>query len=141
MTSGDTAVGTYSPDSTDEEVGNPVDLGGLGIGTYKLEETVVPTNYTGSEDVYFQVYKDTDGSLKARIVDAGGNVLSDQSAIMSETGTDGLIYTITVQNTLKTATVKVTKNVVGLEGDQSKEFTFNTTGVADKYTDRKAGLW
>ncbi|MBR2560668.1 MAG: LPXTG cell wall anchor domain-containing protein [Eubacterium sp.] len=130
LTSGETIIGTYSPDSTDSKVGNPVDLGGLGIGTYKLEETVVPTNYTGSEDVYFQVYKDTDGSLKARMVDASGNVLDDQSAITSESGTDGLIYTITVENTLKTATVKVTKNVVGLEGDQSKEFAFTTTGVA-----------
>lgn len=89
--------------------GNPIDLGGLGIGIYKLEETTPPNNYTAAEDVYFEVYKDTDGSLKARMVNSSGNVLDDQSAMNRETGTDGLIYTITVQNKLSTKWVQFKK--------------------------------
>ena len=128
LTSGGTTVGEYSPSGTD----NPIDLGGLGIGIYKLEETGIPTNYAKADDVYFQVYKDTDGSLKARLVDESGSVLDDQSAISSETGTDGSIYTITVQDVLKTAKVKVIKEVVGSDADKSIPFAFTTTGVASQ---------
>ncbi|MBR6331882.1 MAG: LPXTG cell wall anchor domain-containing protein, partial [Dehalococcoidales bacterium] len=126
LTSGETTIGTYSPDSSTED-GNPIDLGGLGLGTYKLEETTVPAYYQGAEDINFEVYKDTDGSLKAQLIGSPTGV-----ELKSETGTDGLIYTFTVTNTRKTATVKVTKNVVGLEGDKSKAFAFTTTGVAEQ---------
>ncbi len=131
LTKGETTIGTYSPDSTDATVGNPVDIGGLGIGIYKLKETAAPTNYATADDLYFEVYKDTDGSLKARLVDSSGAPLSDQSAISSTTGADGLIYTITIANAKKTATVKVTKNVVGRADDLNKEFTFTIKGVAE----------
>lgn len=135
LTSGETTVGTFSPRTTGD--GNPIDLGGLGIGTYKLEESDSPTNYDKADDVFFQIYKDTDGSLKARLVDSDGNVLSDQSAISSTQGTDGLIYTITVQDTLKKAKVKVIKNVEGSESDQSKEFEFTITGVSASAVTKK----
>ena len=134
-------VGTYKPggsDTTTDEDGNettvtysnPIDFGGLGLGLYKLSETVAPTYYDTAADVYFQVYKDTSGDLKARLVGSTGDVAEDQSAIsVDETG-DEPVYTITVKDTKKTASVKITKMVTGLDDDQNKEFTFTTTGVA-----------
>lgn len=120
LTSGDTIVDTYHPgtvSTTDEETGeetevdngNPINLGGLGIGTYKFEETAPPASYKKADDVYFQVYKDTDGSLKACLVDASGAVLSDQSAITEESSADGRIYTITVENERNTKWIQFKK--------------------------------
>ena len=133
--SGDTVIGSYSPGGTASEIdpttgdevsvplGNPIDLGGLGIGIYKLVETEVPTYYKKADDVYFQVYKEN-GTLKARLVDQTGAPLSDQSMMTSETGSDGPVYTITVNNEREEYSVTVKKLVTGNMGDVNREFSF-----------------
>ena len=141
LTSGETAIGTYQPGTVttvDEETetettvdnGNPLDLGGLGIGIYKLEETVVPQYFEKAEDVYFEVYRDpADQTLKARLVDENGSPLSDQSMMTVD---EDSVYTITVTNTRTPYTVTIIKNVEGTDADKAAKFSFSATGLEEE---------
>ena len=84
-------------------VSNPVDLGELGIGRYRLTETKAPDGYIIlTKHVYFQVYRDTDGIVKARLTDEAGTALdspADMAAIDDPGTGDTPAYTITVKNT------------------------------------------
>lgn len=98
----DIAPGAEATEDT-EAVPNPVDLGGLGIGRYRLTETKAPDGYIIlTSHVYFEVYKDTDGSLKARLTDESGTAVTsptDVAAIAGPGSGDTPTYTITVENT------------------------------------------
>ena len=64
--------------ATTEAVPNPVDLGNLGVGKYKLTETKSPDGYViQTKYIYFEVYMETDKSLKARLIDENGTALTD----------------------------------------------------------------
>ncbi len=137
LTKNNVTIGTYQPGTvatTDEETGeetvtvyNPIDLGGLGAGIYMLEETAAPTNYEKSDNLYFEVYEDN-GILNVRMVDSSGRALEDQSAITQQSGTEGRIYTITVQNTRSTQHIKVYKYETGNESKCLKGAVFTLTG-------------
>ena len=88
----------------------------LPFGTYTLTEDGEPTYYDGIDPVTITV-----NSTGVTINEVTGASISGPD--------DESIYTITVVDTRKTATVKVTKNVTGLTGDQSKEFDFTINGV------------
>ncbi len=95
---GKAAAGTTSA------VPNPVDLGELGIGRYRLTETKAPDGYIIlTKHIYFQVYRDTeDGVVKARLTDEAGTALdspADMAAIDDPGTGDTPAYTITVKNT------------------------------------------
>jgi LPXTG-motif cell wall-anchored protein len=80
----------------DTEATNPVDLGGLGIGEYRLVETGIPDGYVKlSSNVDFEIYKE-DGVLKAKL--AEGTDPSIAGIDGPGSGEDP-IYTITVTNT------------------------------------------
>ncbi|MBR0162864.1 MAG: VWA domain-containing protein [Oscillospiraceae bacterium] len=56
----------------DTEATNPVSMGGLATGRYRLQETAAPNGYILlARDVYFEVYNDQ--GLKARLTDDAGN--------------------------------------------------------------------
>ncbi|MBR3251093.1 MAG: LPXTG cell wall anchor domain-containing protein, partial [Erysipelotrichaceae bacterium] len=88
---------------TTPAVPNPVDLGELTIGRYQLTETKAPDGYIIlTKHVYFEVYKDTDGSLKARLTDEAGTAVdspTDMAAIDGPGTGDTPIYTVTIKNT------------------------------------------
>ena len=89
---------------TTPAVSNPVDLGELGIGRYRLTETKAPDGYIIlTKHIYFQVYRDTeDGVVKARLTDEAGTALdspADMAAIDGPGTGDTPAYTITVKNT------------------------------------------
>ena len=95
------------PGDTETSTTNPFDLGGLGIGRYQLVETKAPDGYIIlTKAVYFEVYKDTDGVLKARLTDESGVAVTsptDIAAIDGPGSGDTPIYTVTVTNTPGTA--------------------------------------
>lgn len=88
---------------TTPAVSNPVDLGELGIGGYRLTETKAPDGYVIlTKHIYFQVYRDTNGSVKARLTNEAGTALdspADMAAIDGPGTGDTPAYTITVKNT------------------------------------------
>ena len=85
-------LSSIQPGDTEET--NPVDLGGLGIAEYRLTETDTPPGYIKlASHVDFEVYKDTDGTLKAKMADG-----TDDSIASIDTDDDGN-YIITVINT------------------------------------------
>ena len=89
---------------TTPAVSNPVDLGELGIGRYRLTERKAPDGYIIlAKHIYFQVYRDTkDGVVKARLTDEAGTALdspADMAAIDGPGTGDTPAYTITVKNT------------------------------------------
>ena len=89
---------------TTSAVSNPVDLGELGIGRYRLTETKAPDGYIIlAKHIYFQVYRDTkDGVVKARLTDEAGTALdspANKQAIDGPGTGDTPAYTITVKNT------------------------------------------
>ena len=89
---------------TTPAVSNPVDLGELGIGRYRLTERKAPDGYIIlAKHIYFQVYRDTkDGVVKARLTDEAGTALdspANMAAIDSPGTGDTPAYTITVKNT------------------------------------------
>ena len=91
------------PGDTATSTQNPVDLGGLGIGRYRLTETKAPDGYIIlTNHVYFEVYKDTDGVLKARLTDETGAAVTSPTDIAAIDGPgtgDTPTYIITVTNT------------------------------------------
>ena len=95
------------PGDTETSTPNPVDLGGLGIGRYRLTETKAPDGYVIlTNHVYFEVYKDTGGVLKTRLTDESGAAVTSPTDIAAIDGPgtgDTPTYTITVKNTPGTA--------------------------------------
>ena len=92
-------IGTFTPGTND--VANPADLGGLGIGYYRLTETKSPAGYNIlTKYVYLEVYKDADdGTLKARLTNEIGTPIdSMDEATITSSGSESLSYTITVKN-------------------------------------------
>lgn len=92
--------------ATTEAVPNPVDLGNLGVGKYKLTETKSPDGYViQTKYIYFEVYMETDKSLKARLIDENGTALTDaqiaelRSTVTFTSSSDDTVYTVTVINT------------------------------------------
>jgi LPXTG-motif cell wall-anchored protein len=101
-----TGISPGAPATADsEEVPNPVDLGALDVGRYRLEEKVSPDGYIIlSKFVYFEVYKDTDKQVKVRFTDENGTPLTDAqieelsgTAILTPASGDDP-YTITIKN-------------------------------------------
>ena len=91
------------PGDTETSTPNPVDLGGLGIGRYRLTETKAPDGYVIlTNHVYFEVYKDTGGVLKTRLTDESGAAVTSPTDIAAIDGPgtgDTPTYKITVKNT------------------------------------------
>ena len=93
---------------TTPAVGNPVDLGRLPIGKYRLTETKAPDGYIILTDkIYFEVYRDTDKNLKVRLIKEDGlTPMTDEeieefkkTAKLTSTGSgDNTIYMVTVSN-------------------------------------------
>lgn len=84
---------------------NPIDLGGLGTGRYRLTETTAPDGYVIlNKNIYFEVYKDGD-TLKARFTDENGTALNSmtEATITSSTEDDVTTWLVTVSNTEGTA--------------------------------------
>jgi len=87
-------------------VENPVNLGSLPLGKYRLTETAAPTGYIIlTKHIYFEVFKDTDKAVKVRFIKEDGTPLSEaEIAELSTTVTitppagDDATYTITVIN-------------------------------------------
>ena len=98
----DIKPGEAATDTT-PAVPNPVDLGELTIGRYRLTETKSPDGYIIlTKHVYFEVYKDTDGDLKARLTDEAGTAVdspTDVAAIDGPGTGDTPTYTVTITNT------------------------------------------
>lgn len=78
---------------------NPVDLGNLKIGRYKLQETSAPDGYIVlNSDVYFKICNNTDGNLIVQLTDEEGNAMNTSDVSSVVTAEDGS-YTITIKNT------------------------------------------
>lgn len=78
---------------------NPVDLGNLKIGRYKLQETSAPDGYIVlNSDVYFKICNNTDGNLIVQLTDEEGNAMNTSDISSVVTAEDGS-YTITIKNT------------------------------------------
>lgn len=93
--------------ATTPAVANPVDLGRLGTGKYRLTETKAPDGYLVlTKYIYFEVYEDND-AYKVRFIDEDGTPLTDAqieelgdtAVLTSSAGEDGDVYTITAINT------------------------------------------
>ena len=88
------------PGDTATQTSNPVDLGKLGVGHYRLEETNAPDGYNIiSKFTYFEVYTDND-TLKARFTnEAGAPIDRPEGASIEVSGTaEAPVYTITITN-------------------------------------------
>lgn len=94
---------------TTVNIANPVDLGGLGIGHYRFEETNAPAGYIiSTKYTYFEVYKE-EPALKVRLTDEQGTPLKDEedheitetstAKLSAETVGGTTIYKITITNT------------------------------------------
>ena len=103
----DIQPGAEATDTT-PAVDNPVDLGGLPIGKYRLTETQAPVGYLIiTKNIYFEVYKGEGGSLEGRFIDESGNPLTDEqieelsdTAIITNTTVDDeTVCTVTIINT------------------------------------------
>ena len=92
----------------------------LPVGTYTLSETDAPDYYDGlSDSVTLTVT--ADGITMSKGVESDTVELSEPE--------DG-VYTLTVTDTRKLATVTVTKNVVGTDADKERNFSFSQTGLS-----------
>ena len=82
------------PGDTESGTANPVDLGGLGIGKYRLTETKSPDGYIKlTSHIDFEVYKD--GTALAVKLAEGTT-----GAKIEKSGTeDAPVYTVIVENT------------------------------------------
>ena len=108
-----------APGETEAE--NPVTIGNLGIGRYKLHETAAPENYDAlpeDKDVYFSIY-DNNGTLAIKLTNSEG---ADLSPARSDVTLEGNV--ITVSNQRKTTSLKITKTVSGKMGDKTEKFAF-----------------
>lgn len=108
-----------APGATEAE--NPVTIGNLGIGRYKLHETAAPENYDAlpeDKDVYFSIY-DNSGTLAIKLTNSEG---ADLSPARSDVTLEGNV--ITVSNQRKTTSLKITKTVSGKMGDKTEKFAF-----------------
>lgn len=109
-------------DATDET------LFTLPIGTYSLSETASPQYYDGIS-----------GAVTLRVTVDGVSITSvgdDTEApfdgvSMSSTADAESVYTLTISNTRKKASVTVIKNVEGIEADETAEYSFTPTGFND----------
>ncbi len=91
----------------------------LADGSYKLTETQAPQNH--KIDIPVITFTVTGGVLKS--------TTPGVTFVDSIDDADNNVYTVTLENT-KTAAVTVTKEVVGIEADQSTGFEFTIKGVA-----------
>ena len=82
------------PGDTESGTANPVDLGGLGVGKYRLTETKSPDGYIKlTSHIDFEVYKD--GTVLAVKLAEGAT-----GAKIEKSGTeDAPVYTVIVENT------------------------------------------
>ena len=91
----------------------------LPVGTYTLSETDAPDYYNGlSGDVTLTVT--SEGITMSKGADSDAVELSEP---------DQGVYTLTVTNIRKLATVTVIKNVVGTDADKEKAYSFTQTGL------------
>jgi len=82
------------PGDTESETTNPVSLGGLGIGKYRLTEIKSPSGYIILDrNVDFEVYKDSNGKLKARLSEG-----TDTNIVRLNEESEGN-YIVSVKNT------------------------------------------
>ena len=81
------------PGDTESGTANPVDLGGLGVGNYRLTETKSPDGYIKlTSHIDFEVYKDGT-ELKVKLAEG------TTGAEIKKSGTeDAPVYTVTVEN-------------------------------------------
>jgi LPXTG-motif cell wall-anchored protein len=92
------------PGDTATQTSNPVDLGKLGVGRYRLEETNAPDGYNIiSKFTYFEVYIDKNDNdvMKARFTNEAGTAIDPpEGASIEASGTaEAPVYTITIANT------------------------------------------
>jgi len=103
-----TVIDEETGDEITVNIANPVDLGGLGIGHYRFEETNAPAGYIiSTKYTYFEVYKE-ESALKVRLTDENGSPLKDQNEqevtqtdtaqLSSETVEGKTVYKITITN-------------------------------------------
>ena len=90
------------PGDTATSTSNPVDLGGLGVGRYRLTEKEAPDGYIIlNNHVFFEVYKEGT-TLKARLTDENGEPVTsptDDASIDGPGSGEIPTYIITVSNT------------------------------------------
>lgn len=100
----------------------------LPVGTYTLTETNAPQYYDGiSGAVSLHVTGE-----RISIVKVGTKEQAPFDGV-SIAGPDANgIYTLTVTNTRKLATVTVVKNVVGTDDDKDAEYSFTATGLTEE---------
>ena len=92
----------------------------LPVGTYTLSETDAPEYYDGLAGEVTLIVA-TDGVTMTKGSEGDTVVLGERDA-------DG-VYTLTVTNIRKKATVTIVKNVVGSDADKDAEYSFTATGL------------
>lgn len=108
-------------DATDET------LFTLPIGTYTLTETDSPLYYDGiSGAVTLSVTGDG-----ISITSVGNDAEAPFDGVSMSTADEDGVYTLTVTNTRKKASVTVIKNVEGITSDETAEYSFTPTGFND----------
>ena len=101
----------------------------LPAGTYTLSETTAPTYYDG-------LLSNVTLTVTAEGITMSKNNNND-TVELSEP--DDGVYTLTVTNTRKKATVKVVKNVVGTDADKEKNYSFSQSGLTGEQTFKLRG--
>ena len=99
----------------------------LPVGNYILRETDPPQYYDGiADDVSLRVTGE-----EIRIVRVGSDVEAPFDGVqLSEPDEDG-VYTLSVTNTRKKASVTIVKNVIGTDADKDAEYSFTVTGLTE----------
>jgi len=92
-------------------------------GSYTLVEEEAPKYYDGlSGDVTITV--------NAGVITASATPDDESSVSLSEPD-DNDVYTLTITNVKKTATVTTIKNVIGTDADKDAEYSFTATGLTE----------